>query len=62
MQESGAVGQNISLIAETLNLGACWIGGYLDDRLNEFLEIDGVFETINNVIILGKNQEKSASK
>ncbi|QMU65292.1 MAG: SagB/ThcOx family dehydrogenase [Flavobacteriaceae bacterium] len=61
MQESGAVGQNISLIAETLQLGACWVGGYLDDKLNEFLGIDGVFETINNVIIIGKKQEKTVS-
>lgn len=56
MQESGAVGQNISLIAESLNLGSCWVGGYLDDKVNDFLGIDGVFETINNIIIIGKKQ------
>ena len=61
MQESGAVGQNISLIAETLNLGTCWVGGYLDDKLNEFIGIDGVFETVNNVIIIGEKQEKTIS-
>ena len=62
MQESGAVGHNISLISEILDLGTCWIGGYLDDKLNEFLDIDGVFETINNVIVLGKKQETGAKK
>lgn len=57
MQESGLVGQTISLLAEALDLGSCMLGGYNDDKINEFLEIDGVFETINNIIVLGKKSE-----
>ena len=53
MQEAGFVGQNISLLAEAINLGTCMLGGYLDDKLNEFLDIDGCFETVNNVIVVG---------
>ena len=61
LQESGFVGQTISLLAETVNLGTCMLGGYIDDRVNEFMGIDGVFETINNVIVLGaKSQNKNA--
>ena len=56
LQESGFVGQTISLIAESMEIGSCWVGGYLDDKLCEFLHIDGAYESINNVIILGKPQ------
>jgi len=57
MQESGFVGQTISLLAESIHLGSCLLGGYNDDKVNEFLGVDGVFETINNVIVLGKRKE-----
>lgn len=53
MQESGAVGLMVSLLAESVNLGTCSIGAYNDDLLNDFLSIDGVFESVNNVIIIG---------
>ncbi len=54
LQESGFVGQTISLIAESLGIGTCWVGGYLDDQLCQFLGVDGAYEIVNNVIILGK--------
>ncbi|MDL1913115.1 MAG: SagB/ThcOx family dehydrogenase [Bergeyella sp.] len=57
MQEVGFVAQTISLLAEALHLGSCMLGGYHDDKVNEFLEIDGVFETINNIIVIGKRNE-----
>lgn len=56
LQESGFVGLLINLIAESLSLGSCWVGGYIDDDINTFLGIDGVFETINNIMVFGKNQ------
>lgn len=59
MQEVGFVAQNISLIAEAIGLGSCILGGYNDDKINDFLEIDGVFETINNVLVIGKKNENS---
>ena len=52
--EAGALGHNISLICETLGLGSCWVGSYYDREVNEFLEVDGVGETIQNVIVIGK--------
>jgi len=58
MQESGFVGQTISLLAESINLGSCMLGGYNDDKVNTFLGVDGVFETTNNIIVIGKNKIK----
>jgi len=56
MQESGFVGQTVSLLAESINLGSCMLGGYNDDKVNTFLGIDGVFETTNNIIVIGKSK------
>ena len=61
LQESGFVGQTISLLAESINLGSCMLGGYNDDKVNEFLGVDGVFETINNIIVIGKKDDNSNS-
>ncbi|HFK5529549.1 TPA: SagB/ThcOx family dehydrogenase [Elizabethkingia anophelis] len=57
MQESGFLAQTITLLAQALGLGSCMLGGYNDDKVNEFIGIDGLFETINNVIVLGKQNE-----
>jgi len=54
LHESGFFAQTFSLIAEQLTLGSCMVGGYIDDKINNFIGIDGVFETIQNVIIFGK--------
>ncbi|MBN1483056.1 SagB/ThcOx family dehydrogenase [candidate division KSB1 bacterium] len=54
LQETGFVAQNISLVCEALGLGSCMIGGYLDNAVNDFIGIDGLFETILNVIVIGK--------
>lgn len=61
MQESGFVAQTISLLAESINLSSCMLGGYNDDKVNEFIGIDGVFETINNIIVIGKKKDNSKS-
>ncbi|MCT4672843.1 MAG: SagB family peptide dehydrogenase [Prolixibacteraceae bacterium] len=53
LQESGEVAQTVSLLGEALDLGSCILGGYLDDKVNEFLDVDGVFESINNIIVIG---------
>lgn len=54
MMEAGMVGLSLSLLSESLNLKSCMLGGYLDDKLNELLGIDGVYETVNNIIVIGK--------
>ena len=56
MQESGFVGLMMSLLAESLDLGSCMLGGYNDDKVNDFLGIDGVFETVNNLIVVGNKK------
>lgn len=56
IQESGIVGQTITLLAESIGLGSCWIGAYIDDKINELLGVDGVYETVNNVIVIGKQR------
>ncbi len=54
LHESGFVAQNMSLIFHALGLGSCMVGGYLDERINELLNLDGVFETVQNILIFGK--------
>ncbi len=57
LQETGFVSYCISIICECLGLGSCMVGMYLDDKVNHYLEIDGTFETIQNVIVFGKKKE-----
>lgn len=52
--EVGSVTQMLSLLAEAEGLGSCIMGGYNDDELNDILEIDGLFECIQSVMIVGK--------
>lgn len=54
LQESGMVAQNISLIATALGLGSCILGGYDDFKINRFIGVDGVFEAVNNLVVIGK--------
>ena len=55
--EVGFLSQNMSLIAEALNLGSCMLGGYKDNLVEEFLEIDGMLESIQNTIVIGKKAD-----
>ena len=57
LQEVGFLTQNISLLAEFLELGSCVLGSYVDDNINQILSADGTFETVQNVIVIGKNKE-----
>ena len=34
------------------------IGSYIDDEMNEIIKADGVLETIQNVIVVGKKHEE----
>jgi SagB-type dehydrogenase family enzyme len=44
LMEAGEAAQNLCLVATSMDLGACLVGGFNDDRLSEFLDIDGVEE------------------
>lgn len=52
--DCGHIGQNLYLIAEALNLGACTIGAIFDDELNKLLDLDGEEETVIYVGVVGK--------
>lgn len=51
--EVGHLGQNIYLNCEALNLGCCAIGGFVDDKLNDLLDIDGLNESAIYVFAIG---------
>lgn len=51
--EYGHYAQNVSLIAEELGLGACSVGGFIDDGLNCLLDLDRIDESVIGVIAIG---------
>lgn len=54
IHESGFVAQNMSVISSAIGLGSCMLGGYQDEKLNELIGVDGVFETVHNIMVFGK--------
>jgi SagB-type dehydrogenase family enzyme len=53
LTEVGHLAQNLYLVGTSLNLNVCAIGGYLDDNLNQMLDVDGVNETVVSVLGIG---------
>jgi SagB-type dehydrogenase family enzyme len=51
--EAGHAMQNLLLVATSLGLGSCPVGGFIDDRLNDLLDIDGVEEALLYACIIG---------
>jgi len=51
--EAGHVAQNICLAAVGMNLGACPIGGFVDDLVHEVLDVDGVDEAAIYAVAIG---------
>jgi len=54
LQEAGSVAYLTSLITEHMGLGSCWTGAFIDQEVNNFLGIDGNYETVLNPIVFGK--------
>lgn len=52
--EAGHIGQNIYLAATGLGLGACAVGAFLDDRVNDLLGVDGEEEAALYLLTVGK--------
>lgn len=52
--EAGHIGQNLYLLATALNLAVCGVGGYIDDNVNKFLDIDGKNESVIYVLAVGE--------
>ncbi|MHC4843984.1 MAG: SagB/ThcOx family dehydrogenase [Planctomycetota bacterium] len=44
--DAGHIAENMALAAVSLDLGSCQIGAFLDDPINEILELDGTEESI----------------
>ena len=53
MLEAGHVAQNVYLAAASMGLGACAVGAFLDDALNELLGLDGAEEAALYVVSVG---------
>jgi SagB-type dehydrogenase family enzyme len=53
MLEAGHIGQNLYLAATSMGLGACAVGAFLDDELNDLLELNGEEEAALYVISVG---------
>ena len=51
--EGGHIAQNVYLAAEAADLGACMVGAFLDDSLNDLLRVDGRREVALGLIALG---------
>jgi SagB-type dehydrogenase family enzyme len=52
--EAGHIGQNLYLAATSMGLGACAVGAFLDDELNNLLELDGQQEAALYMISVGQ--------
>jgi SagB-type dehydrogenase family enzyme len=52
--EAGHIGQNLYMAATSMGLGACAVGAFLDDQLNDLLGLDGVQEAALYLISLGR--------
>ncbi len=51
--EAGHLGENAYLAATSIGLGACGIGAFMDDAINEMLGVDGVEETALYMLAVG---------
>ncbi len=51
--EAGHIGENTYLAATSMGLGACGIGAFMDDQINEMLGVDGVEEAAVYMLAVG---------
>ncbi len=52
--EAGHCCQNMYLLAEAMNLGLVSLGGFYDDEINRFLNLDGVNEAVVYPVVIGR--------
>lgn len=52
--EAGHIGENAYLAAGSLGLGACGVGAFMDDQINEMLGVDGVEEAAVYMLAIGR--------
>lgn len=54
LMETGHIAQNLLLATHAEGLGACPVGGFLDDPLNDLLGFDGVQEIVIYLLLIGR--------
>ena len=54
MIEAGHLAQSIMLIAEEMSMGSSAIGGYIDNDINELLDIKHTKEVALYLVAIGK--------
>lgn len=52
--DAGHLMQNLYLISTSIGLNCCSIGGFLDDKFNEMLDINGKNESVIYIVAIGK--------
>ena len=52
--EAGHIGENAYLAATSMGLGACGVGAFMDDAMNEMLGVDGVEEAAVYMLAAGR--------
>ncbi len=57
MTDYGLISQNLYLVSTAIGVGACSIGGFDDNGINEILDLDGIDESIVGAMILGNINE-----
>jgi SagB-type dehydrogenase family enzyme len=58
--EAGHVGENAYLAATSMGLGACGVGAFMDDAINEMLGVDGVEEAAVYMLAAGRTSVQVA--
>jgi SagB-type dehydrogenase family enzyme len=53
--DAGHVCQNLYLAVEAVNCGTCAIGGFIDDKVNGLLNLDGEEQFVIYMASVGKN-------
>lgn len=57
--DAGHLGQNIYLTNTAMNLGTLAVGGFFDDEINEYLNINGVSEGVIYEFFIGHKDEEN---
>lgn len=52
--EAGHMGQNFYLVANSIGLRCCSIGGFLDDEINRLIDLDGIKESVIYILAIGE--------
>ena len=47
-----------SATKSTIPLACCAVGGYVDNKLNALLDLDGLEESVVSMIAIGKREKK----